>query len=256
VKILLVNLGDAADLVDAMLMACFNFEGLSAEVWQLDNVSMQDVNEVLKAGDIDGLCVDGPLRRELMAACGELEGDARAMGWIDSARPGGNRLIGDNTGVLALELGMSHAKMWPKVASKVLVLGSGDRADTVAHALAHVPQLQIVVATDGASGRIKGNIGWRDEAFRATLADADLIVNTTDLALGDLPFTIRELPQRCGFACTGIGERADEIVAHIGSAHRHAMTGTEILLASTMLCFSRWTGIQPAPSSVARGVLR
>jgi shikimate 5-dehydrogenase len=255
-KILLINLAETADAVEAMLSASFNFEEIACDLWQLHDVSASDVQRILSEADVDGFCVGGPLRRELTTVCGELEGDARVMGWIDSARPGGDGLIGDNTSVLALELGMSEEKMWPKVSSKVMVLGEGDWADSFSFGLSRVPGVQVVFAAEQVEVVDTSHMSWRDERFRATLSDADLVVNTTDLSLSDLPFTARELPQRCALACTGIGLKADEIVAEITGAHRYAMNGSEILLASTMLCFSRWTGIQPSPSSVAREALR
>jgi shikimate 5-dehydrogenase len=256
VKILLANLGETADAMESILAASFQFEGLVADIWQLNEISAGEVREILVDSPVDGICVGGRLRRELAAICDTVEGDARTLGWIDSARSSQGRLIGDNTSATALELGMSQRRMWPSSSSQVLVLGEGDSAQSVALAFSRVPTLRVTFAVESLSVRDQSHMSWRDPAFHNQLADVDLLVNTTELALADLPFVPDELPARCSVACTGISPQVDTIVAAIAGVHRNVMPGDEILLASMMLCFSRWTDIQPAPTAAAREALK
>jgi shikimate 5-dehydrogenase len=256
VKILLANLGETADAAEAILSASFAFEGLLADIWQLDDISADELRQLLVESPVDGICLGGSLRREVAAICDNLEGDARSLGWVDSARSSQRGLIGDNTSVLALELGMSERRMWPSSASQVLVLGDGDWAQSAALGFARVPTLRVAFATEHVAVRDESHISWREPAFRNRLADADLLVNTTGLALEDLPFTAGELPARCNIALTGIGPGVDEIVTASADVHRNVMKGDEILLASMMLCFSRWTDIQPPPTTAGREAMK
>jgi shikimate 5-dehydrogenase len=255
-KILLVNLAEAADAAEAVLSASFQFEGMVADIWQLNDVTAADLRQIFTDSPVDGVYVGGGLRRELAAMCDELEGDARTLGSIDSVRAGRGTLIGDNTSALALELGMSERRMWPRTSGQVLVLGEGEWAQSAALAFSRVSTLRVAFATERVTVRDEFHMSWNEPAFHNRLADADLLLNTTDLPLADLPFTPGELSSRCNVACTGVGTAVDEIVTAIAGVHRNVMNGDEILLASMMLCFSRWTDIQPPPTGVAREALK
>jgi shikimate 5-dehydrogenase len=256
VKILLANLSETADSAEAILSASFAFHGLVADIWQLNDISADELRQILVESPVEGMCLGGSLRREVAEMCDHLEGDARALGWVDSARSSHRGLIGDNTSVLALELGMSERRMWPSAASQVLVLGDSDWAQSAALGFSRVPALQVVFATEHAARRDETHIGWNDPAFHSRLADADLVVDTTNLAVADLPFTAGELPARCNIALTATGSRADEVVTATAAVHRNVMNGDEILLASMMLCFSRWTDIQPPPTTAGREAMK
>jgi len=255
-KILLANMAETADAAEAVLAASFQFEGLIADIWQLNDISASELRQLLIDSPVEGICVGGKLRRELPAMCDHLEGDARTLGWIDSARSSRNGLIGDNTSTLALELGLSQRRMWPSAANQVLVLGEGYWTQSAALCFSKMPTLRVTFAGERVSVRDDTHLSWHDPAFHVRLADADLVLNNTDLALADLPFVARELPARCGVASTAIGPQADAIVTAVAGVHRNVMNGDEFLLASMMLCFSRWTDIQPPPTSVAREALK
>ena len=261
-KILLAGLGDKSETYAVILQAAFDYQSIDCELIEEPGISAEQVQDLLPK-DFYGASVGGELTQSLFAACTVHEGDALSLGGVNLLTVTDDGIAGDHVGSLAFELGTSEMKMWPASRCRAVVVGDGQEAAVAVHSLSHVPTGEIVVSAASPEGRpgwfseVDPSVNlsfeeWAGQELAASIAAADVVVNTTQIALAELPFSIRELPMRCEMICTETGAGASEIVAEVHGAHRRAMDGAEIDIAAAMLSFGRWTHIQPPPYNVAR----
>jgi shikimate dehydrogenase len=220
----------------------------------------------LRAGRYTGCNVTVPYKAVMAARCDSLEGDAEALGVVNTIAVRGGRLIGMTTDADGFELALSEARMWPRQGATALVLGAGGAAAAVALALTRVPLLRLRIAArnpDAATSlaqRLRGSgdvaiVAWDQGSITREGAHAAIVVNATSAGLPSLPFDPRTLPAACRVVDIRYQPRPVDVVSvALASGHR-ATDGLEMLLQQGLLSFAIWTGIS-APAGPVRSTLQ
>jgi shikimate dehydrogenase len=236
--------------------------------YQLVDVAAEGLPGVLRdlrAGRWHGANVTTPYKYALAAACDELEGDAAAVGAVNTiTATADGQLIGDNTDATGFEMGLSAHRLWPLPGSRALVVGAGGVAAAVVLALTRVPVARVtVVARQINSARtLIERVGesvdcdlavalWDEDFLERLLATADIIVNATSAGVADMPFTPARLQASCTVADVRYRPRPVDLVEAAARAGLRSCDGVEMLLHQGMLSFHRWTGDEP-PYHAAR----
>jgi shikimate dehydrogenase len=222
----------------------------------------------LHAGGIAGLNVTVPHKEAAATLAERLRPRARACGAANTLIRTTGGFVGDNTDGAGLLAALAERRFDAR-GRRVLLIGAGGSARSVAHAFARAGIARLIVANrtpDRARdlvaslprGRQAEARGLEALAEAALLGDLDLIVNCTSTGLGTDPLPkLRFGATRRHVLCCDLvyGAQPSRFLRAAHAAGRRTMDGSGMLLHQGALALTLWTG-RPAPVAVMRRALQ
>jgi shikimate dehydrogenase len=229
-----------------------------------DKPGLKDLLDRVRKGEIQGLNVTIPHKKNVIEFLDELTPTAEAIGAVNTIYPQGQKLIGENTDApgflsdlkrfLTTEIG-SHGAL------KALVLGAGGSARAVVYALIRdgwevtiaarrMEQAQQLVQSFTTYKSLLTS-GTLSENLRFPVSTLSLIVNTTPVGMTpnvDQSPWAENLPFPTGAAIYDLvyNPRETRLVRDARAQGRPAITGLGMLIEQAALAFEIWTGHRPA----------
>ncbi|MDR1598345.1 MAG: hypothetical protein LBS11_00470 [Oscillospiraceae bacterium] len=162
--------------------------------YELIEVDPAGLDRLLRGRAFRGLNVTIPYKVDAMGYCDALDGEARAVGSVNTITlDGDNRMVGHNTDLFGFEAMASRAGI-SLSNRKVLILGSGGSCRTAAAAARRAGAADIVVVSRS------GPVDYGEA--RRLHADAEIIVNTTPVGMfpnnGAAPVALADYPRCVG----------------------------------------------------------
>jgi len=214
-----------------------------------------------------GASVTVPHKEAAFALATSLDDDSRATGAVNTLVFDGERIAGLNTDVrgfaasLSETLGGDAARKGPAV-----VLGAGGAARAVLLALqrAGSPEIRIINRTPArsdalarsASGSAIRAITWGD--WKAGLADAALLVNTTSLGMMGKPaleIALEFLPRSASVADIVYNPLETALLRAAKAKGHRTMDGLGMLMHQAVPAFAAWFGVTPKVTPQLRAEL-
>lgn len=220
----------------------------------------------LFASGVRGLNVTMPHKIAATGVMDVLEGDAKAVGAVNTIESRGEKLVGWNTDVegfarfLRLDLGFAVA------GKKTLLLGSGGAARAVVAALASGGAARITVAARDRDRALElESLGLHDNSFSAVsleeagpaASEADLIVNATPVGqLGESPLLNPDTLRPTSTVIDLIYHPPTTPFISLARARgASAHNGLGMLLHQAALAFEIWTGTRAPLETMSAAVL-
>ena len=142
--------------------------------YKLFEKSPEELEDILKSGEFDGLNVTIPYKKSVMPYCAELSPTAAQIGSVNTiVRRSDGSLYGDNTDAFGFENLIVHNGIEVK-GKKALVLGTGGASVTAQAVLKNLGASEVVVISR------KGEDNYENIAKHA---DAEIIANTTPVGM-------------------------------------------------------------------------
>lgn len=142
--------------------------------YKLFEKSPEELEDLLKSGEFDGLNVTIPYKKSVMPYCAELSPTAAQIGSVNTiVRRSDGSLYGDNTDAFGFENLIVHNGIEVK-GKKALVLGTGGASVTAQAVLKNLGASEVVVISR------KGEDNYENIAKHA---DAEIIANTTPVGM-------------------------------------------------------------------------
>ena len=263
-------LGDpvAHSLSPAMQNAAFAAAGIDAVYvpFPVQADGLEATVGGLFAAGVAGLNVTVPHKEAAARLVVALRPRARACGAANTLIRGPRGFVGDNTDGAGLLAALAERGFEPR-GRRVLLIGAGGSARSVAHAFARAGVAHLLVAnrtpqrarTLVASLRHRGSRAADLGALadRELLGGLDLIVNSTSTGLGtgSLPHIDFAATPRQLLCCDLVyGAKPSAFLRAAAAAGRRTVDGSGMLLHQGALAFTLWTG-RPAPLAVMRRAL-
>ncbi len=220
----------------------------------------------LYAAGVAGLNVTVPHKEAAARLAASLRPRARACGAANTLIRTARGFVGDNTDGAGLLAALAEHRFDPR-GRRVLLIGAGGSARSVAHAFARagVASLTIANRTPERARELVASLRHRSSRAadlgalgdRELLAELDLIVNSTSTGLGTgtLPrIDLAATPPRLLCCDLVYGAKPSPFLRSARAAGRRAIDGSGMLLHQGALAFTLWTG-KPAPLAVMRRAL-
>ncbi|MBV8474627.1 MAG: shikimate dehydrogenase [Hyphomicrobiales bacterium] len=213
-----------------------------------------------------GANVTVPHKQAAFAACDQLSPAAKATGAVNTLWREDGALCGDNTDVAGfLDSLDAEAPDWRETTRSAVILGAGGAARGVVHGLLSRGVERIVVVNrtlpraEALASHFSTAIGaaaWRD--LQTTLAEADLLVNTTTLGMhGQPPLEIDLTPLRQAAVVADIVyvPLATPLIESARRRELRAVGGLGMLLHQAAPGFARWFGARPTVTAELRALV-
>ena len=214
----------------------------------------------VRALGIRGCSVSMPFKEDVLALVDEVEPSARVINSVntivnDLSVPGG-RLTAANTDYLAIQRLIDTHGLDPS--STVLIRGSGGMASAVGAAFADRGFASgLVVARNGATGRVLADRLGYDYATDVGGRTADVVVNVTPVGMaggpeaGEQAFDDATIAAaRTVFDVVALPSETPVITA-ARAAGVPVITGAEVIALQAAEQFERYTGVRPSAEQVA-----
>jgi shikimate dehydrogenase len=213
-----------------------------------------------------GASVTVPHKEAAFALASSLDEDSRATGAVNTLVFKGDGVGGMNTDVrgfaasLAETVGTDAARKGPAA-----VLGAGGAARAVVLALqrAGSPEIRLINRTPSRSDTLAraagGNVrslAWGD--WKAALADAGLLVNTTSLGMTGKPpleIALDHLPAHAAVADIVYNPLETELLRSASARGHRTMDGLGMLMYQAVPAFAAWFGVTPKVTPELRAEL-
>jgi len=254
-------LGWPLEVTLSPLMHNVAFRGLGLDWiylrWPVRPEDLADAVAGLRALGAEGANVTMPHKESIARYLDTLDGDAQAIGAVNTVRRSGDELIGHNTDVVGFsEFLVGDAGVRPEGAS-VLVLGAGGAARAVVKALADLDAGDITVAArnpEAAAGvvalasgmkRTVGEVAWGEAAGRVEAVD--LVVNATPIGMGGETL-LGEATFRASQCVIDLiySPPTTPLIERARAAGASGWGGLGMLVRQAAASFAIWTG-RPAP---------
>jgi len=254
-------LGWPLEVTLSPLMHNVAFRGLGLDWiylrWPVRPEDLADAVAGLRALGAEGANVTMPHKESIARYLDTLDGDAQAIGAVNTVRRSGDELIGHNTDVVGFsEFLVGDAGVRPEGAS-VLVLGAGGAARAVVKALADLDAGDITVAArnpEAAAGvvalasdmnRTVGEVAWDEAAGRVD--GVDLVVNATPIGMGGETL-LGEATFRASQCVIDLiySPPTTPLIERARAAGASGWGGLGMLVRQAAASFAIWTG-RPAP---------
>jgi len=213
-----------------------------------------------------GASVTVPHKEAAFALVSSVDEDSRATGAVNTLVFKGDTIAGMNTDMrgfaasLSETLGADAARKGPAA-----VLGAGGAARAIVLALqrAGSPEIRIVNRTPGrsdalvrsAAGAVR-SVPWGD--WKAALADAGLLVNTTSLGMTGKPaleIALDHLPRQASVADIVYNPLETDLLRAAKSRGHRTMDGLGMLMHQAVPAFAAWFGVTPKVTPELRAEL-
>src|SRR5438067_675154 len=172
-----------------MQTAAFRAAGLD---WTYDLVDvpaerLPEAIDALREPRARGANVTIPHKVPVMSLIDGLEGEASAVGAVNTIRNDGRRLVGSNTDVPAIREAVAAVGVEAHGAD-VVILGAGGSARAAAAALAGARLCFVARRPEAAAGLTGVVLAWDDPYWLVRARHADVLVNATPLGRrGEMP---------------------------------------------------------------------
>jgi shikimate dehydrogenase len=181
-----------------------------------------------------------------------VEGEASAVGAVNTICRQDGRLLGLNTDVVGLRAALAEVGADPSGAS-ALVLGVGGSARAAAVALAGA-QITYVARRPEVAGPLNPVLAWDDPAWHRLAASADVLVNATPLGRQGEPALPPGVEPAGAVVDLVYAPGGTPLTALAASLGRPCADGWSILVAQGAAAFAAWTG-RPAPIAAMTAAL-
>lgn len=217
----------------------------------------------LRAANFSGWNVTIPHKEAIIHYLDEVEEAARAIGAVNTVVNRNGRLYGYNTDAEGF-LGALLARGFDPAGKQVVLLGAGGAARAAAWALLKRGARSICIAVRNAkkgeafvgSFRPYDTHGilhaedWKDVAFSSTLAEAELVVNTTPIGMSpnisDMPpVELRQLTQEAFVYDIVYMPGETRFLREARALGHETLNGEDMLVLQGAAAFSLWTGEKP-----------
>lgn len=229
-------------------------------------VAPENLNRALRALPILGFAgcnLTIPHKEAALTAVDTLAPAARRIGAVNTVTVRDGKLVGDNTdGFGFLENLKAEALDWRPKAGPAVILGAGGAARAVIAALldAGVPTIRIINRTTKRAEALAASLGgplhvrpWKER--EAALADATLLVNTTNLGMtGQPPLELKldRLPSAAVVSDIVYVPLETELLAAARARGHPAVDGLGMLLHQARPGFETWFKVAPEVTSQLR----
>lgn len=220
----------------------------------------------LFAAGVAGLNVTVPHKEAAARLADDLRPRARACGAANTLIRTADGWVADNTDGAGLLAALAEHRFKPR-GRRVLLIGAGGSARSVAHAFAGAGVASLVVANRTPARAEELVASLHHDGAEATdlgaledpevTADLDLIVNSTSTTLGgDALPRIAFAASRPTLLCCDLmyGPKPSRFLRDARAARRRTLDGSGMLLHQGALAFRLWTG-KKAPLAVMRRAL-
>jgi len=239
-----------------MQSAAFRAAGLdwSYELVDVPAARLPEAVRALREPDARGANVTIPHKVAVMPLLDEIDGEARAVGAVNTIRSQDGRLAGSNTDVAGIREALAVAGVEPH-GSDVVILGAGGSARAAAVAVAG-SRICVVARRPEAGAGLSGVIlAWDDPSWPVRARHADLIINATPLGRrGEMPLRPAALPPRGAVIDLVYVRGGTPLVRRARQLGLRCVDGWTVLLAQGAAAFQAWTG-RPAPIDAMRAAL-
>ena len=254
-RVVLLGHGIAYSASPAMQAAAFRASGLDW-TYELADVPPERLAAAvagLREPEAVGANVTIPHKIAVMPLLDELEGDAVAVGAVNTIRRDGDRLVGSNTDVTGVRSAMGAVGVEP-TGARVVVLGVGGSARAAGVALRGADVTFVArrpEAGDGLPGRV---LAWSDP-WQPLVRRADVVLNATPLGRrGEMPLRPANLPPRGAVIDLVYVEGGTPLIRRARQLGLRCVDGWSVLLAQGAASFQAWTS-RPAPLEEMRQAL-
>ena len=211
---------------------------------------------MLAAFGFRGVNVTLPHKEAALAACDEVDDQARRLGAVNTIVMKDGRLEGSNSDAFGfLENLVQGAPDWRAREAPAVVIGAGGAARAVVAALldAAVPEIQLVNRTRSRAEKVAQELGgplrvfdWGDRA--RALARAGLLVNASSLGMvGQPPLDIdlSELPRQAVVNDIVYAPLETPLLVQAAGRGLCTVDGLGMLLHQGRPGFAAWFGVEP-----------
>ncbi len=211
---------------------------------------------MLAAFGFRGVNVTLPHKEAALAACDEIDDQARRLGAANTIAMKDGRLEGSNTDAFGfLENLIQGAPGWRADETAAVVIGAGGAARAVVAALldAAVPEIRLVNRTRSRAETVAQELGgplrvvdWADRA--RVLSQAGLLVNTTSLGMVGQPpldLDLSELPRTAAVNDIVYTPLETPLLAQAAMRGNRVVDGLGMLLHQARPGFEAWFGVKP-----------
>ncbi len=254
-RVVLLGHGISYSASPAMHAAAFRAAGL-AWTYELADVPpdrLSDAVAALRQPDAAGANVTIPYKVAVMSLLDELEGDAVAVGAVNTIRREGARLVGSNTDVTGVRAALGAAGVEP-AGARAVVLGGGGSARAAGVALEGADVTFVARRPDLGAG-LRGRLVAWGEPWQPLVRHADVVLNATPLGRrGEMPLRPANLPPRGAVIDLVYVEGGTPLVRRARQLGLRCVDGWSVLLAQGAAAFQAWTSLA-APIEAMRGAL-
>jgi shikimate dehydrogenase len=254
-RVVLLGHGISYSASPAMHSAAFRAVGLDW-TYELADVPLERLPEVvsgLRGPDAAGANVTIPHKMAVIPLLDELEGDAAALGAVNTIRRDGDRLVGSNTDVTGVRVALGAVGVEP-AGARAVVLGVGGSARAAGVALAGA-EVTFVARRPEAGAGLPGRVVAWDDAWEPLVRHADVVLNATPLGRrGEMPLRPAHLPPRGAVVDLVYVEGGTPLIRRARQLGLRCVDGWSVLLAQGAAAFQAWTSL-PAPLEAMREAL-
>ncbi|CAN5892127.1 shikimate dehydrogenase [soil metagenome] len=210
-----------------------------------------------------GASVTVPHKIAAVASCDELSAAAKATGAVNCLQFVDGRVVGNNTDADGFLDGLT-ASGFDLRGKRVVILGAGGAARAIAYAVRGGRAIE-VVARDPSKVTWATAWPWDPEHLRDTFARADLVVDTTPVALAGSPQALAEevawvdslplaslRPHTC--VASLVYHRVPRLLERAAVLGYSTLDGRAMLVHQGARAFTLWTGVA-APIEIMRTAL-
>lgn len=236
-----------------MQEAAFRAAGLdwTYEIQDVARDELPGAVDRLRSHEMAGANVTIPYKVSVIPLLDEIEGQALAVGAVNTIRKADTRLIGTNTDVEGVRAGLADAQVEVQ-GQDVVVLGAGGSARAVAAALAGARIFFVARHEAQMPGPV---LPWSGPEWRALARRAALVVNATPLGrLGEMPLEPGDLPRQGAVLDLVYLAGGTPLLRAAAGAGLRTVDGWAVLAWQGAAAFEAWTG-RPAPVAAMREAL-
>jgi len=254
-RVVLLGHGISYSASPAMHTAAFRAAGLdwTYELADVPPERLPAAVAALREPEAGGANVTIPHKIAVMPLLDELEGDAVAVGAVNTIRRDGDRLVGSNTDVTGVRVALGAAGVEP-AGAHVVVLGVGGSARAAGIALRGADVTFVARRPDAGAGLPGRVVAWSD-AWQPLVRHADVVLNATPLGRrGEMPLRPAYLPPRGAVIDLVYVEGGTPLVRRARQLGLRCVDGWGVLVAQGAASFQAWTS-RTAPLDAMRGAL-
>jgi shikimate dehydrogenase len=255
-RIVLLGHGIAYSASPRMHAAAFRAAGLpwTYELADVPPERLPEAVAALRQPEAAGANVTIPYKVAVMALLDELEGDAVAVGAVNTIRREADRLVGSNTDVVGVRVALGAVGVEP-AGARAVVLGVGGSARAAAVALEGANVTFVARRPEAGAGLPGTVVDWGDPTWAALARHADVVVNATPLGRrGEMPLRPAHLPPRGAIVDLVYVDGGTPLVRRARRLGLRCVDGWSVLLAQGAAAFQAWTSLD-APVDAMREAL-
>lgn len=230
----------------AMHEAALRAAGIPGIYLPFDTDDLEGLGEVIRGYGIRGMNVTIPHKVDVMDQLDAVDGDASAVGAVNTVVNEDGRLVGHNTDVAGIRIALSRAGIEAED-GRVLIMGSGGAARACAHCMSGMGCDVTVTGRNRDTGaELASEFGgvYRDPKSVSVMM-YDLIVNCTPVGMySDGPYPVdvtRIQPGQAVFDM--VYGRETPLLAHARTLGLRAARGEDMLAGQGAESFRLWTGV-------------